>query len=214
MMTTLYVCLGLVGFVILAGFAWRFASRRRSLPCPVWLRWMVELDNPFAKANRAEAILEHLDVRPGMVVLDVGCGPGRLTLPAARRVGETGEVIAIDLQPGMLRRAQERAEAAKLNNIRFLQVEMGGGHLQAGPIDRAVLVTVLGEIPNREAAMREIFGALKPGGVLAVSEIIFDPHFQSRKTVTRLANAVGFKEIAFFGNRFAYTMNLQKPAAV
>jgi len=41
-----------------------------------------------------------------------------------------------------------------------------------------VLVTVLGEVPDREAALREIFDALKPGGILSVTEIIFDPHFQ------------------------------------
>jgi ubiquinone/menaquinone biosynthesis C-methylase UbiE len=142
----------------------------------------------------------------------VGCGPGRVTLPAARRVGPQGEVVAIDLQPGMLSRARERAEAANLHNIRFLQVEMGAGKLDVGPVDRALLVTVLGEIPNREAALREIYDVLKPGGILSVTEIIFDPHFQRRKTVTRLAGEVGFREVAFFGNRLAFTMNLQKPA--
>jgi ubiquinone/menaquinone biosynthesis C-methylase UbiE len=212
MSTPLYVSLGVIGFVVVAAIAWRFASRRHSLPCPVWLRWLVELDNPFAKTARAEVIVQHLDLQPGMTVLDVGCGPGRVTLPAAWQVGPQGEVVAIDLQPGMLRRAQERAEAASLHNIRFLQVEMGAGKLDVGPADRALLVTVLGEIPNREAALKEIHAVLKPGGVLSVTEIIFDPHFQSRKTVARLAGAVGFREVAFFGNRLAFTLNFEKPS--
>ena len=52
---------------------------------------------------------------------------------------------------------------------------------------------------------------LKPGGILSVTEIIFDPHFQSRDTVLRLAGAVGFREKMFFGNRTAFTLNLEKP---
>jgi hypothetical protein len=52
---------------------------------------------------------------------------------------------------------------------------------------------------------------LKPGGILSVTEIIFDPHFQSRPTVARLARSAGFREQAFHGNRVAFTLNLEKP---
>ena len=207
-----YICFGLAGFIFLAAFAWRLASRRYSLPCPTWLGWLVELDNPFAEGNSARAIVQHLDLQPGMKVLDVGCGPGRLTIPIAEQVGPQGEVVGIDIQPGMLRRAQEKARAANLNNIRFLQVGAGEGTSGLGrsEYDRAVLVTVLGEIPDREAALKEICNALKPGGILSVTEIIFDPHFQSRGTVLRLGGAVGFRENKFFGNRFSFTLNLER----
>jgi 2-polyprenyl-3-methyl-5-hydroxy-6-metoxy-1,4-benzoquinol methylase len=207
----MYIFFGLIGLIILIAVAWRFASRRRSLPCPVWLRWFVELDNPFTETNRADVIVRHLDLQPGMAVLDVGCGPGRLTIPVARQVGQQGEVVAIDIQPGMLHRAREKAQAASLTNVRFLQVGAGEGKLEHGRYDRALLVTVLGEIPDREAALKEIFDALKPGGILSVTEIVFDPHFQGRGTVLRLAGAVGFREKAFFGNRIAFTLNLEKP---
>jgi predicted methyltransferase len=69
----------------------------------------------------------------------------------------------------------------------------------------------LGEIPNREAALKEIWAALKPGGFLSVTETIQDPHFQRRSTVRQLAEAAGFKERECFGNRLAFTMNLAKP---
>ena len=209
--TIAYILLAVVGLAILVAFAWRLASRRHSLPCPVWLRWLVELDNPFTKTNRAAVIVEHLGLEPGMAVLDVGCGPGRLTIPVAKQVGEQGEVVAMDIQPGMLNRAQQKAQAADLTNIRFLHAGVGEGKLERNQFDRALLVTVLGEIPNREAAMKEIFDALKPGGILSVTEIIFDPHFQRRHTVARLAEAVGFREKAVFGNRIAYTLHLEKP---
>jgi ubiquinone/menaquinone biosynthesis C-methylase UbiE len=172
---------------------------------------MVELENPFTETNRSHVIVGHLELQPGMTVLDIGCGPGRVTIPVARQVGPHGTVVAIDLQPGMLRRAQEKAQAANLSNIRFVQAGVGDGKLDVGLADRALLVTVLGEIPDREAALKEVFEVLKPGGVLSVTEVIFDPHFQPRGTVTRLAGAVGFREKAFFGNRIAFTVHLEKP---
>jgi cyclopropane fatty-acyl-phospholipid synthase-like methyltransferase len=208
MITPLKICLGFASFIILAVFGWRFASR---LPCPVWLRWLVELDNPFTEANRSDVIIQHLNLQRGMTVLDIGCGPGRLTIPVAEQVGPQGAVVAIDLQAGMLRRAQERSQAADLSNIRFVQARVGEGKLEARLADRALLVTVLGEIPDREGALREVFAALKPGGMLSVTETIFDPHFQRRDTVLRLADAVGFREKAFFGNRMAFTLNLERP---
>ena len=192
---------------------WRLWSRRQSLPCPVWLRWMVELDNPFTKTNRADFIIAHLGVESGLSVLDAGCGPGRLTLKLAQAVGASGRVTALDIQQGMLDRVRGKADAAGVKNIDYLQAGLGEGKLSVETYDRAVLVTVLGEIPAQEAALRELFAALKPGGLLSVTEVIFDPHFQTRATVTRLARAAGFEAVAFLGHRLAYVMHWRKPAA-
>ena len=212
METILYIVLGAVAGVAVVFVGWQVASRRFSLPCPVWLRWMVELDNPFTRTNRAAVIIEHLDPRPGMAVLDAGCGPGRLTISLAGRVGDGGQVVAVDIQPGMLDRVREKLSAAGIGNVQLIQAGLGDGDLGAERFDRAVLVTVLGEIPDRQAAMGEVFDALKPGGLLAVTEVIFDPHFQRRSTVARLATAVGFQPRETHGNRIAYTMILERPA--
>ena len=195
----------------LAAALWRLASRRHSLPCPVWLRWLVELDNPFTQTNRARFIVETLALAPGMAVVDAGCGPGRLTVPLAQRVGPDGRVVALDIQPGMLARARQKTEAAHLGNVDFVAAALGDGKLPACHFDRAVLVTVLGEIPERAAALAELFDALRPGGILAIVEVIFDPHFQTRGTVTTLASAAGFRERAFFGHRLAYVIHFEKP---
>lgn len=200
-----------VGAFLVIAVVWRLASQRRSLPCPVWLRWLVELDNPFTETNRAAFIVGHLALEPGMAVLDAGCGPGRLTLPLARKVGYLGRVVAMDIQVGMLSRTQSSAEAAGLSNIDFLHAGLGEGKLGRSRFDRAVLVTVLGEIPDQEKAMKEIFDAMRPGGLLSITEIIFDPHFQRRSVVTRLACRAGFRDKAFFGNRIAYVLHLEKP---
>ena len=146
MVTVAYTFLGLVVLVGFVAIIWRVASRRRSAPCPVWLSWLVELDNPFTKTNRAAVIVERLDLQPGMSVLDGGCGPGRLAIPTARQVGPQGEVVAMDIQAGMLQRAKEKARAANLTNIRFLEAGLGEGKLARNQFDRSLLVTVLGEI--------------------------------------------------------------------
>ena len=206
--TTIFLAVVAVG---LTATIWRFGSRRRSLPCPVWLRWLVELDNPFTKTNRAAFIVERLRLSPGMAVLDAGCGPGRLTVPLARGVGPDGRVVALDIQPGMLARAQSKTEAAGLANVEFLAAGLGDGKLPVNLFDRAVLVTVLGEIPDRASALAELFHALKPGGFLAIVEVIFDPHFQDRGTVTNLALSLGFQERTFWGHRWAYVIHFEKP---
>lgn len=209
----MYSFIGILVVMLFIFATWRFASRRHSHPCPVWLRWLVEIDNPFTKTNRSAVIVEHLDLQPGMVVLDMGCGPGRVTIPVAKKVGKQGKVVAVDIQAGMLRRAEEKANQAGVDNIKFVQAGAGEGKLEKSQFDRALLVTVLGEIHAREKAVEEIFEVLKPGGILSITEIIYDPHFKRQSTVRNLAQQTGFREKAIFGNAIAYTMHLEKPAA-
>jgi ubiquinone/menaquinone biosynthesis C-methylase UbiE len=202
----------LILLVLTIALLWRWASRRYTIPCPVWMSGLLDSPHAGSMSARTRKTIQHLDLRAGMNVLDAGCGPGRLTIPVAQIVGPCGEVTAVDLQEGMLREAQERAYAANLKNIRFLLIGIGERRLERNHFDRAVMVTVLGEIPDRETALRELFEMLRPGGILLVEETIRDPHFQTRSTVTRLAGAAGFLEKEFFGNRFSYTLILEKPS--
>lgn len=192
---------------------WRHVERRRWRPFPWWLSPLLETPAMEAVAGSSR-ILDSLDLVPGMRVLDVGCGPGRVTVPAARRVGPSGEVVALDVQPPMLQRLKARADASGLGNIRPVLSRIGQGALERNAFDRALLVTVLGEVPDREAALREMYAALKTGGVLCVSEVIPDPHYQSRRTVRRLAGAVGFRPRRHYGNWLAFTAQFVKPTRI
>jgi ubiquinone/menaquinone biosynthesis C-methylase UbiE len=192
-----------VGFLI-----WR--RQDRHLPCPASLSFLLE--NPFMnRVAGAERLLDRAGVAPGMRVLDAGCGPGRLTLPAARRVGPTGEVVAVDIQEAMLRRVQEKLDAQAVANVRLVSAGLGEGQLEPASFDRAFLVTVLGEIPDKAAALREIYGALKPGGLLSITEVLPDPDFQTPGAIRKLAGAAGFVEARIVGGFPAFTMNLVKP---
>jgi ubiquinone/menaquinone biosynthesis C-methylase UbiE len=160
----------------------------------------------------AELLLDRAGVAEGMRVLDVGCGPGRITLPAARRVGQTGEVVALDIQEAMLRRVRKKIDVQNVANIRLLHAGAGEGKTEPESFDRAFLVTVLGEIPDKSAALHEIYQALKPGGVLSVTEVLPDPDFQTPGAVQELARETGFEVREKMGGFPAFTMNLVKPA--
>ncbi len=197
--------------LLLIAIVWRLSSRYFALPCPSWLALLVEIENPLFASYNARNIIRRLELRQGMKVLDAGCGPGRVTIPLAQALGPQGEVVAIDLQERMLQRLQLRARAAGVTNIRCLLRPIEGAKLESNEYDRALLVTVLGEIPDRRSALREIFRGLKPGGILSVTEILFDPHYQSRGSILKVASQTGFEEAAFSGNRLSFTLQLRKP---
>ena len=134
----------IIGLFLVIWFLWRITSRTKSVPCPSWLHWAVELENPFASSSQAKSIISGLDVAVGMTVLDVGCGPGRVSIPLARLVGEQGAIIAVDIQQEMLDIVKRKALAENIHNITFVNVSMGEGKLKDYKVDRAVLSAVLG----------------------------------------------------------------------
>lgn len=156
-------------------------------------------------------LLDRAGVAQGMRVLDVGCGPGRLSLPAAERVGPDGWVVALDIQEAMLEKLRARAAERGIENIRIVHAGIGEGKIERGAFDRAFMVTVLGEVRDREAALKEVFTALKPGGILSITEMLPDPDYQPRQKVRRLAETAGFKLAESFGMLFAFTMNFTRP---
>ena len=174
------------------------------------MAWL--LSNPYTHALAGPAaVLDGLGLAPGMRVLDAGCGPGRLTLPAAERVGSEGEVIALDVQASMLERVRAAAAARGLTNVRTLRGSIESVDLGVATVDRAFLVAVLGEVPDRAGALRALHAALRPGGVLSVTELLPDPHYQTRRTVRRLGERAGFCHDGEQG--LAFTMRFRKPAA-
>src|SRR5262245_50221747 len=139
--------------VVLVGalVAWRYAARRWALPCPEWLSWL--LTNPLRREGAGSApVLSRLGLRPGMRVLDVGCGPGRVSIPAARLVGPQGEVVAVDVQDAMLKKLQRQAAARGVANIRTILGPIESAALEPGSYDRAVLVQAPQPLPTAPAA--------------------------------------------------------------
>lgn len=207
-MTIVGYALSALALIAAICMVWRWAA----WPCPPWL--VPLLENPYFEAVAgAQLLLERAGVRPGMCVLDAGCGPGRVTLPASALVGPSGQVVAVDIQSGMLEKVRQRVEAQRLRNVELLLARLGEGKLGESRFDVALLVTVLGEIPDKLPALKEIFRALHPGGVLSVTEALPDPHYQTVSRVRELSSKAGFRESSMHGGWLSYTLNLSKPAA-
>jgi len=206
----LWVFIGVVALFLGANLFWRYGARKTNAPCPSWLSWMLEMggsgERPFGRGRAIDA----LNLGPGMRVADIGCGPGLLTLPIARAVGLDGEVVALDLQQAMLDRMQRRIDEAGVGNVRAICAGAGEGTLPRDYFDRAVLSTVLGEIPDRIRALKEIREALKPGGFLVVAEVIGDPHYQFKKKVIAMAREAGLDPGEIDAGWVGYTMKLHR----
>ena len=203
--TFLLTLLALVGVSLI----WRWLSQRRSLPCPAWLSGLVE-GPVMDRVLGTQATLDRIGLKPGQRVLEVGPGPGRLLIPAARRVLPGGEVAGLDIQPGMLERLEARAAQAGVSNLRPILGDATQSHFPPEGFDVIYFCTALGEIPDREAALRHSHAALKPGGLLSVTEIFPDPHYQSRTAVQRLAEPAGFRLQAMHGSWYFFTANFVK----
>jgi ubiquinone/menaquinone biosynthesis C-methylase UbiE len=109
-------------------------------------------------------------VHQGMTVMDVGCGRGFASLGFAQLVGETGLVIAADLQPEMLEMVKQRAAKAGLSDrIRLHRCEADRIGVQA-ELDFALAFWMFHEVPDGRACLEEIFALLKPGGRLFIVE--------------------------------------------
>lgn len=114
-------------------------------------------------ASHARFVLSHL--MPGMKLLDVGCGPGTITVDLARLVAP-GEVVGVDLEPSQIELAQTRAASDKIENARFQAADTYSLPFENDSFDAVFLHGVLEHLTDPIAALREVRRVLKPGGVL------------------------------------------------
>lgn len=169
-----YLMIIIVVFIFMM-VIWRLSSKRYVIPCPSWLAWIVEMDNPFAKENRSASIIGHLDLNHDMNIADVGSGPGRVAIPLAQQLKTGSTLLVVDMQSEVLKKVKRKS--MDIENIEFSQGALGDGVLEKNKYDYILLVNVLGEIPKRQKALQETFDALKEGGILSVTENIFAPYY-------------------------------------
>jgi ubiquinone/menaquinone biosynthesis C-methylase UbiE len=134
-------------------------------------------------------------IEEGMTVLDVGCGPGLFSIDMAQMVGESGRVIAADLQEGMLGKLREKIKGTELEGrIRLHKCEEDKTGVLEN-VDFVLLFYVVHEIPNKEEFFNEIVNILKPNGQIYIIEPPFHVSKTAFEETVRKAREAGLTEV-------------------
>lgn len=166
--------------------------------------WLIREER--AREENSELLLKALDIQPGMVVCDMGCGNGYYTLELARRVGPKGRVLAVDIQPEMLHLLQLRADEEDLEVIEPILGSVIDPRLPEGEVDLILCVDVYHEFSHPEHMLRAMRQSLKPDGRLVLVEFrgedptvpIKPLHKMTKRQILRELRPNGFRLVEQF----------------
>lgn len=135
---------------------------------PGWLFHLMALEFRLkTRTGQPERVLDGAGIAAGDVVLDFGCGPGRYTIPIARRVGPSGRVFALDLHPLALRYVNKAAKRAGVDNIEELLSDGLPVPLPDASVDVVLLYDTLHDVGDAPRVLHELHRVLRPGGLLS-----------------------------------------------
>jgi SAM-dependent methyltransferase len=134
-----------------------------------WRRWLDVVEGPEGGQRHSARLIELAQLRPGDRVLDVGGGYGEPSLSAARVVGPEGRVVCTDISGEMLSTARERAAAASLPNVEFIESDAEELDLEDGSFTAVLSRATLMFLPDVAGTLKRLHRFLEPGGRLAAS---------------------------------------------
>ncbi len=206
----LYFCAGLLLLGVSLLMMMKIIRRLFKAPMPEFMAELI--DNPWRRRiiQPPDTTAIRHGIMPGMTVLEIGPGTGTYTIASARRVGDRGKVVAIDIEPKMIERVQKKVAQEKVTNIETHVANAYDIPYEDGTFDMIYMITVVGEIPSPERALREFHRVLSTTGTVAFSELFPDPDYPMPSTLIRWANRAGFKLKQKIGNFFYYTLIFEK----
>lgn len=181
-------------------------------PAPAFIGRFLD-SNYRRKIQPPEQLIQRNGIKEGMTVLDLGCGSGAFTTFVARAAGEKGKVYALDIQANMLKQLENKLtkpENQDIKNIKLIQSSAYELPFDDNYLDAVYMVAVLQEIPDRSRALQQVKRVLKPGGVLAVTELFPDPDYPWKSTTIKLGTRAGFVTDEVSGNLWNYTIRFKK----
>ncbi|HUY31360.1 MAG TPA: class I SAM-dependent methyltransferase [Pirellulales bacterium] len=166
--------------------------------------WLVREERE--REEHCRSMLKALAIKPGQTVCDMGCGNGYYTLKLAKLVGKTGRVLAVDIQPEMLRLLEAWAKEQAIKNVELIQGSVIDPKLPEGKLDLILLADVYHEFSYPEQMLRAMRKALKPDGRLVLVEFrLEDPsvpikleHKMSKEQVKKELLPNGYKLVEEF----------------
>lgn len=191
--------------VLAAAYWWR----KNPSACPYGQRFWVQAPHPLITCDRLRSVLRP---QPGERILEIGPGTGYYTLDLAEWVAPEGVVEIFDLQQEFLDHTIRRASERGVSNVVPTQGDATALPYDDDSIDAVVLVAVLGEIPDQDAAMAQIARVLKPDGRLVAGELIGDPHFTSPGALERRGTIAGLRLVGRSGPWIGYFARLEPQA--
>ena len=148
-------------------------------------------------------------LKPGMIVLDFGCGPGFFSLEIARLVGKSGRVIAADLQEGMLQKVSAKIRGTELESRITLHQSQTDKIGLSEFVDFVLAFYMVHEVPSKENFFTEIRAILKPAGQILIVEPTFHVSKQSFEATIGIAQRIGFTPVGRPKILFSKTALLQ-----
>ncbi|MBN1625418.1 MAG: class I SAM-dependent methyltransferase [Deltaproteobacteria bacterium] len=183
---------------------------RKTYVCPASHAW--SLDNTFRRLlqNPVKILAPH--VSEGMTAFDIGCGPGFFTIAMAELAGESGKVIAVDLQEEMLGKVHNKVRGTKLEKrIKLHRCEKERLNITEYA-DFALAFYVVHEVPDQACFFRELFSALKPcGKALIVEPKVFHVSKKEFEETVNAGETAGFKVLPGPAMFFGRTAILERP---
>ena len=183
----------------------RFASKG-VFPHQFAFTLLIPFRNIFLSPKK---LIERLELKEDHTVLEIGPGPGYFSLNVARKL-KKGKLVLTDIQKEMLDYSKKRMDKKGIKNVEYKICDGNKLDFTDDSFDRVFMVTVIGEVEQKELYIKEIYRILKKGGILSISELAGDPDKMSVEEVEELVMICDFKLKNQYGSNKNYTINFEK----